>query len=88
MSSLILYALIIGACSAFLVMTLKRTGVLDYLQNQTPAFLPWACDFCINFWICLLTIAILTATSGPPMSLQRFTLAVLIATTFGRNLTK
>lgn len=50
----ILMALTLSGLSAFLIMTGRKTGVLDWLQARTPTWLPWGCNFCLGFWLSIL----------------------------------
>lgn len=52
------------ACAcAFLIITLSRFGVLDWLESRVswPFFFVFGCQFCLGFWLSLLfTILVFT----------------------------
>lgn len=84
MTTLLLFAVCIGLCSAFFVTLFKKFGVWEYLQSRIPG--PWGCDFCLNFWLCLLALIILSLFALPPHWPDSF-IVLLMATTIGRHFT-
>lgn len=52
--------IIIALTAAFVLLLLKKTGVINWLQLHGNDIIHElaSCDFCLSFWICLLLSAI------------------------------
>lgn len=83
----ILMALTLSGLSAFIIMIGRKTGVLDWLQARTPAWLPWGCNFCLGFWLSILFVILAVTVAGVDATWPLILVPVL-ATTFNNAFLK
>jgi hypothetical protein len=79
-------AIVIAGMCAFIIITLRKWGVLEYLQARTWRWLPWGCNFCLGFWLSVL-FSTLAFTFLEPFTWSML-LVPILATTFNNALLK
>lgn len=76
----ILMALTLSGLSAFLIMTGRKTGALDWIQARTPTWLPWGCNFCLGFWLSILFSILAVTVAGVDPTWPLLLVPILAAT--------
>lgn len=66
MIEFVFITLIIALFATFVILLTERVGIREKVQIRAPKLIAelFSCDFCLSFWVCLLTSLVISAFSN------------------------
>lgn len=62
MIEFVFLTLIIALFATFVILIAERVGIREKVQIRAPKLIAelFSCDFCLSFWVCLLTAMVIS----------------------------
>ena len=66
MIEFVFLTLIIALFATFVILLTERVGIREKAQIRAPKLIAelFSCDFCLSFWVCLITSLVISAFSN------------------------
>ena len=66
MIEFVFLTLIIALFATFVILLTERVGIREKVQIRAPKLMSelFSCDFCLSFWVCLITSLVISAFSN------------------------